>query len=909
MKTLRSTTALRAPLAAAVLLASAGAANAQRSDLTVLQWFENEWDNMERQGPSLFVAGYDALWIPPVHRASSTFSVGYDPFDRFDLGRPPLGDPGRNTAYGTEATFRAFVQEMHRADVKVYVDSVVNHNSQRTTSDFFLSQGGWPGFWIPREDPPRDKLPTDDWGDFNGGVPSGYLQSENPGGPRYDLVNGDLVALVDIAHQDNNMFVRHPVVEGDPDNIPAGTIWNRPDPGNAVKYPDLGLSPDLITNPGTSRNPGVQNLTRFPFNTADPMAGDAVIDNATGLLMRWSQWMMQELEIDGFRLDAQKHAPTWLWDNFIDSAIHMTRENPWGEMVNPFQFGENTTGNLDILFNYVRQDSFADRDSLDLSGAGDLRNLLNAGGFGSWGDITNHLDAADDGFRNGSVGVYHVFSHDNGSVGGGSSLPSIPSYRQMGLAQNAYILMLPGDAIVYHNGRAIPRSSGFFPREGVPVALGIDPFTGGLNDAIVGLNMARRQVGRGEFQPLGGSIADVLSFERRSPNGTPNALVAVNDRWDPGFTEVTLTTSYTPGVQLVEVTGNASNPDVDPNNEIPERLLVGAGGVVTVRVPTGTSSTGFEHGRGYVVYAEALAGGTFEVVDADGVIAADADGFPSSRRRTVDVPIVNDDSFTLRLDTVRDGLADFFVDDNALFRIGSGTQDFNGNGVIDNNTPGSELRGYEAFADLAQPLFSTGIGLYEQTIDATVLAEGFQYVSAISFTNRPSATDPIYKEWRLPVMIDRSPIEISIVQEGQTLDSANPELAVVAGDNTLNRVWVLGEVADGIDPTTLINFGTLGQPYDRREWRGIVGDSLDHGFRDVTVVAEETSGRLVAQTAEVFIDICRVDVDKNGTADFFDVLGYFSLFDAEDPEADYFQDGAFDFFDVLIFLQEFDAGC
>lgn len=908
MKMLCTKSLWRAPVAAAALAAASGLAGAQRSDLTILQWFENEWDNMERMGPSLFVAGYDALWLPPISKARAGNSVGFDPFDRFDLGQPPITDINSTTAYGTEATFIAMVDEMHRADVQVFIDVVLNHNGGRDASDGFIAAGGWPGWWIPREDPPRDKLPTDDWGDFNGGIASGYFQSENPGGARYDLVNGDLVALIDIAHQDNNQFIRHPVAEGDPDNIPGGSIHNRPDPMNVVKYPDLQLSPDVFTNPGTSRNPGTQQFTRHPYNVGNPMAGDPVLDNGTGLLMRWSQWAIQNLGVDGFRLDAQKHAPTWFWDTFIDSAIHMGRENPWGEMVNPFQFGENTTGNLDILFNYIRKDSFADRDSLDLSGAGDLRNVLGGGGFGSWANVTNHLDVTDDGFRNGSNGVYHVFSHDNGSIGDGGSIPPLPSYRQMGLAQHAYILMLPGDAIVYHNGRAVPRSGGFSPREGVPIALGIDPFTNGLNDAIVGLNMARRQVGRGQFFQLNGNIDDVMVFERRS-NGTANSITAVNDSFSPGFTTITVNTTYPQGAVLREVTGNADNADVDPNNDIPERLIVGANGQVTLRVPTGTASDGFEHGRGYVVYAELLAEGDLSVVDADGVIPADADGFPLSRRRTVDVPIVNDDSFTLRLDTFREAPQDLIVDDNALFKIGSGTRDENGNGFIDLNTPGDELRGFEAFVDVSQPLFSTGVGLYEQQIDSSTLAEGFHYISAISFTNRQAGTSPIFREFRLPIMVDRVPLAITLPQDGDTIEDTMPEIAVVAEDNTLNRVWVLGEIDPAADPTTLISPSNLASPYDRREWRGTVPMDLKHGFRDITVVAEETSGRLVTQTANVFIDNCEADLDKDGVKNIFDVLAFLALFEAEDPSADLQPDGQFTIFDVLVYLALFDLDC
>ncbi|MFT3685060.1 MAG: hypothetical protein QM783_09070 [Phycisphaerales bacterium] len=56
-----------------------------------LQWFETSWSNIELRTPDLFMAGYSALWLPPPCKASDG-SVGYDVFDRFDLGSPEGAD-------------------------------------------------------------------------------------------------------------------------------------------------------------------------------------------------------------------------------------------------------------------------------------------------------------------------------------------------------------------------------------------------------------------------------------------------------------------------------------------------------------------------------------------------------------------------------------------------------------------------------------------------------------------------------------------------------------------------------------------------------------------------------------------------------------------------------------------------
>ena len=80
---------------------------------------------------------------------------------------------------------------------------------------------------------------------------------------------------------------------------------------------------------------------------------------------------------------------------------------------------------------------------------------------------------------------------------------------------HAYMLMRPGRAIVYRNGRAIiSRSNGFFPREGSPLALGWDPVAQQLDDTMTTLVQIRNQVGYGQYFQLNGSINDVFVFER-----------------------------------------------------------------------------------------------------------------------------------------------------------------------------------------------------------------------------------------------------------------------------------------------------------------------------------------------------------------------------------------------------------
>ena len=44
------------------------------------------WNNIASRVESLGKARFNALWLPPISKASSDQSMGYDPYDYWDLG-------------------------------------------------------------------------------------------------------------------------------------------------------------------------------------------------------------------------------------------------------------------------------------------------------------------------------------------------------------------------------------------------------------------------------------------------------------------------------------------------------------------------------------------------------------------------------------------------------------------------------------------------------------------------------------------------------------------------------------------------------------------------------------------------------------------------------------------------------
>lgn len=944
----------KALLIASGLALCAPIANAQENPAPTLQWFEAPWTVMERRMVDVFISGYGSVWLPPPGRGyvwpgssnQNSTSAGYDAFDRFDLGRP-----NANTAYGTEQYFDAMREEYHRAGIEVYIDAVLNHNSGRQTGQGFMNDGGYPGFWMNPPTPMRDKTSTDNWGDFHGGITGGYYQSEAPQSIRYCLLQGDLVALVDIDQASNNMFIRHPTSAGNPLNLPAGTYFNRPDPNNARFYPDQALGLSITqNNPGMSyagalnsgifaapcevpaRNEPASQFAFGRFNEANPMAGDPVPENATGLTMRYLQWMLDVKKVDGFRLDAVKHVPSWYWDSFYDNVMFNRRQAFDGRFVTAISFGECVEGNDFCFDRYVRKpngrttgrltagDNFGGRDVLDLTGAGRLRNNIGGGGLDNLATILNdHIDNVDDGYNNGTVGWNHIWSHDNGTTGAGSQLPPIPTAKQQGWYMHAYMLFRPGPAIVFHNGRGINRTgNGFYPKQGVPVSLGQDGSSTNPEPVVTNLVRLSNWLGRGEFTPRW-QDGDTFVFERRSRNGSNysgNCIVGINDRYDGGYDTRTITTSFPQGTRLIEMTGNATSATVDPNNDIYDTVNVGAGGQVIIRVPRNTSPSGTEHNKGFVVYAPAIPSGTLTLAGTNGVIAADPANTSPFRRRLNSLAIVTAPTFDINLTTTNGDSGagnNNNADDNAVFRINAGYVDFNGNGQVDIDYTNSVVPGYEQFVTLRQPLAGTSNiqGEYRQTIDTSLLEDGVNYISVVAFRKRDSFEGPLYREFRTAIYVDRELPRVQMVSpcplpQGTTSFNFN----VRAMDRTVNRVHLIANPPTVADPLTLAHVSNQSGRLDRYDYVA-PATGLVPGENRLLLLAFEETGTGSYQYIDCYVGDptpCPADFNQDGGVDGSDVEAFFVAWTAAEPEADVNIDGGVDGADVETFFTAWSAG-
>ncbi len=247
----------------------------------MLQYFNTNWNEIAQKMPELAEAGYDSLWLPPPTKGSGGLSVGYDLWDRFDLGSKDQRGSIR-TRYGTEAELLRLIETAHRFGIRIYLDNVMNHNafdvpgySASTPIDLY------PGF-VPEDF--HLKLTQDGF----------YRKWDNirDYNDAWQVQHLGLADLIDIAQEPGTTNENFGATEGS--TFPKIKFVRQPNnPEYYCFKPDgtyVGFGPgNGITTQMLADNPGFYSEYVEQF------------------LNRSVRWEMDRTKADGLRLDAVKH--------------------------------------------------------------------------------------------------------------------------------------------------------------------------------------------------------------------------------------------------------------------------------------------------------------------------------------------------------------------------------------------------------------------------------------------------------------------------------------------------------------------------------------------------------------------------------------------------------------------------
>jgi hypothetical protein len=530
------------------------------------------------------------------------------------------------------------------------------------------------------------KLPNDVDGDFHGAFKSGDLNGRINGG------------LVDIAQEKNHRFVRQPVDAADSRNIPQEPAIEN----NLRFYPDTDpRSPAVLGDTSAHQH------SPSGFDLDNPAAGDPVEENTNDLLARYCRWMVEVVGVDGFRLDAAKHVPTFFWNDIYDRAV--SGIGPGGST--PYSFGEVIEHhNLDLLRSYTRKDGFGNRDVLDFPLYFNMREVLNARGFGDMRLLERaSVDVADGNPNDGSLGVTFVQNHDE--------LAPPPASDNLAYA---HILTRTGYPIVYFNAGGFGGGRDF-PRPGRGDALG-----GEFGDIITTLVRIHDEYARG---PHITRLADndVYIYERDQA-----LIVGLNDN-EAFAADRTVQTSFPVGTALAELTGNPGATN---------SVVVGPDGRIVLTIPRN------QGGRGYAMWGPRAPHGSrtaepLALTPIASVVPPDDSEVPMAARRLTPIERVTAGTAMLTLT-----LEDQDLDDNALLRVDGGSMDVVGTRPL----PGGEFEGFQPF-NVADPGF-TGRGVYSATLDISRLDPGLHYIEAVAFLRREPWQPPIFRTFRKVIQVE-----------------------------------------------------------------------------------------------------------------------------------------------------------
>ena len=617
--------------------------------------------------------------------------------------------------------------------------------------------------------------------------------------------------------------------------------------------------------------------------------------------------------MDGFRLDAAKHVESFV-QSALDRAVYRANPRPLldGSTDNVFMYGEVFDTNRDLLQANIRKDINpndlgrigGNRDVLDFAQAQAFRDNLTLNGLqNNWQNVANAgMDVFDDGLHNGSQGVMFVGSHDEG----GPALTNVA---------HAFMLMHPGNAVVYLNGKEFGDNRDF-PKDGRGDALG-----GVFGETITKLVEIRNSHGRGNY------FERFLSKEELAYEREGSSIVLMSNRTDSGFDDRRLDVNVPFGTYLVELTGNAKawNDEVG-NDDIPEVLQAtndtfeGQSFVDARFLRNGDSD------RGYLIYG--LQTPQSELgIELSGITSVleggvpEANDFSNGITRLEDLHVVTGGTLDVTLRTqavflpgdIRDRDAD---GSNALLMLDGGV-DVNGNGVVDVVSPDSASYGFEAFTTsrITGHSATDGNGEYRQTIDTSQLAEGAHFITVRAFRNRDDGGPAVFSDFTKGIYID----QLKPVTEVASFDPFGPnadnrDIIVRSVDRTATKVHVFHNLPASFTDAQILSFvgnnNDSGQIASDQFAFGVFG--APHGNNVATVVTFERTGNFNIQRfsglfAETSNGAGLGDVNLDGSFTISDVANVSGAFeeilysqnDQFNAAADVNGDGLIDTFDLL----------
>ncbi len=275
---------------------------ASKDNMTVMQYFEwylpadgNHWRRLQSEAGALRNVGVNAIWLPPAYKGQTINDVGYGVYDWYDLGEFDQKG-GVRTKYGTKWELKEAISTLKSNQIQVFADIVMNHKAGADGTD-----------QVNAIEVDKKNRNVERSGAYQ---ITSYTRFWFPG-----------------RGSNHSSFQ-----------------WNASH-FNGVDYDGQGNQQKLFKFQGKSWDVEVDKENG---NYDYLMFADLDFDNpdVVNEMTNWGTWLVKELDLDGFRLDAVKHIKFDFMKNWLTNVRKAT-----GKPL--FTFGEYWSGNTDLLANYL----------------------------------------------------------------------------------------------------------------------------------------------------------------------------------------------------------------------------------------------------------------------------------------------------------------------------------------------------------------------------------------------------------------------------------------------------------------------------------------------------------------------------------------------------------------------------
>lgn len=258
---------------------------------------QKHWQRLAEAAPQLAQAGFTALWLPPACKgAAGGYDVGYGIYDLYDLGEFNQKN-SIPTKYGTRDELLTLIRTAKKEKLQIYADVVFNHKLGGDKEEEFEA--------IPVDENNRtqDVGPPEQIKSYTHYEYAGRAGKYSP--MQYHWYHFDGVDFNARKAGENRIY----------------------------RIKDKSFASKVELEKGN-----------YDFL----MGSDVDVDHpeVKADLLHWGEWMLEEIGVDGFRLDAIKHIQGDFFQDWLDALEQKTGREL-------FAVGEYWTTNNDTLNWYI----------------------------------------------------------------------------------------------------------------------------------------------------------------------------------------------------------------------------------------------------------------------------------------------------------------------------------------------------------------------------------------------------------------------------------------------------------------------------------------------------------------------------------------------------------------------------